>query len=350
MIDNFEHLLAAAVLVSELIEMAPSIQVLVTSRSALRIRGERLFKVEPLGLPLERSRDAIVQSPAVQLFMQRALAVDPELQLDGADHTAIAAICTALDGLPLAIELAAARCQLLTVAQIREQLSQPLSIGERGLRDLPDRQQTLHATMAWSYQLLTATAQSVLRCAGVFLGGFTAPGLEYVTGRTIGTELAELREASLVRRQTDPGRFELLELVRAFALGLSESTGETAQACARHEQYFADVVAPISAEFDAGTAFGELQSCCAPTTPTFGPRSGMPWSRGICSRPPRCCLACGLCGLRATSARSAANWLKSCWSAFQYLASRSWRCCGSPRHLSIRLQPGSGALPNVPPS
>ena len=130
-IDNFEHLLSAAVLVSELIERAPRIQVLATSRTGLRIRGERLFTVEPLGLPVGGSEDEIADSPAVQLFLQRALATDPDLRLDPADQGIVAAICRALDGLPLAIELAAARCHLLTPAQIHEQLSRPLSIGER---------------------------------------------------------------------------------------------------------------------------------------------------------------------------------------------------------------------------
>jgi hypothetical protein len=182
--------------------------------------------------------------------VQQALSASPELSLDLDDHRTVAAICRALDGLPLAIELAASRCHLLTLAQIHEQLSRPLSIGERALRDLPDRQQTLHATIDWSYELLTASARAVLRGAGVFRGGFTPAALEAVIGRAPETDLAELREASLVRRQTDPGRFELLELVRAFAVGACRSTGESAELRARHRRYFADLVAPVSEGFD----------------------------------------------------------------------------------------------------
>ncbi len=258
MIDNFEHLLPAAVFVSELLELAPQIRVLVSSRTALRIRGERLFAVEPLGLPTGGSDDEIAQSPAVQLFAHRALAADPDLGLDREVHRTVAAICRALDGLPLAIELAASRCQLLTPAQIHDQLSLPLSIGERGLRDLPDRQQTLHATIAWSYELLTPSAQAVLRGAGAFLGGFTLDALQAVMGRTLGTELSELREASLVRRQGDPSRFQLLELVRAFALEACLATGESADVHARHRQYFADLAEPAGEAFEAGGAVGEL--------------------------------------------------------------------------------------------
>ena len=258
LLDNFEHLLAAAVLVSELLEMAPSIQVLVSSRTPLRIRGERVFIVEPLELPTGGSAQEIVQSPAVQLFVNRALAADPHLALDDENDRTVAAICKALDGLPLAIELAASRCHLLTPAQIHEQLPRPLLIGERALRDLPDRQQTLHATIAWSYELLTAKAQAVLRRAGVFIGGFTLAALEAVTGWSPSAQLLELQEASLVRRQSDTGRFELLELVRAFARDACRAAGETADVHARHRQYFADMVAPVSDAFDAGSAFGEL--------------------------------------------------------------------------------------------
>ncbi len=258
-VDNFEHLLSAAVLVSELLESAPGLRMVVSSRRALRIRGERLFVVEPLELPSGGSEEAIAESPAVQLFVDRALAADPELGLDEDDYRAVAEICRALDGLPLAIELAASRCHLLTVAQIHEQLSRPLSIGERALRDLPDRQQTLRATIDWSYELLTPPAQEVLRAASVFLGGFTMAALEGVSGRMPEAELSELQEASLVRRQAaDRSRFELLELVRAFALERCLESGEAADVRTRHRRYFAELLEPVSAAFNRGGATGEL--------------------------------------------------------------------------------------------
>ncbi len=259
-VDNFEHLVPAAVLISELIELAPRIQLVVSSRTALRIRGERMFVVEPLELPTGGSEDEIVQSPAVQLFVHRARAADLELRFEPAEHRTVAAICRALDGLPLAIELAASRCHLLTPAQIHEQLSRPLSIGERGLRDLPDRQQSLHATIAWSYELLAASAQEVLRGASAFLGGFTLAALGAVIGRAPVADLSELQEASLVRRQADTGRFELLELVRAFSLDECRGAGESVNVGARHRRYFAEMVAPVSAAFDSGSAVGELSA------------------------------------------------------------------------------------------
>jgi predicted ATPase/DNA-binding SARP family transcriptional activator len=257
-VDNFEHLTPAAVLLSQLLEQAPQIQILVSSRTALRIRGERLFIVEPLGLPDEGSEAEIADSPAVQLFIQRAQGADPSLQLTPGEHPTVAAICRALDGLPLAIELAASRCHLLTPAQIHEQLSRPLAIGGRGLRDLPDRQQSLHATIAWSYELLSADAQMVLRAAGVFLGGFTLAALEAVADRRLDLDLGELQEASLVRRQASGSRFELLELVRAFAGEACRDAGESVAVRARHRRYFAGLIAPAGEAFDAGGAVGEV--------------------------------------------------------------------------------------------
>ena len=260
-IDNFEHLTPAAVLLSELLEQAPQIQIVVSSRTALRIRGERLFVVEPLGIPTEGSaEEEIAESPAVQLFIQRAQGADPSLELAPGEHPTVAAICRALDGLPLAIELAASRCHLLTPAQIHEQLSRPLTIGGRGLRDLPDRQQSLHATIAWSYELLSAEAQTVLRAAGVFLGGFTLAALEAVADRSLDLELAELQEASLVRRQASGSRFELLELVRAFAGEAGRDAGESAAVHARHRRYFAGLITPAGEAFDAGGAVGEVSA------------------------------------------------------------------------------------------
>jgi predicted ATPase/DNA-binding SARP family transcriptional activator len=257
-IDNFEHLLPAAVLISELLELTPQVKVLVSSRTALRIRGERLFTVEPLELPKGGSDDEIGESPAVQLFVERARAADSGLQLDPDNCRTIAAICAALDGLPLAIELAASRSNLLTLTDIHEQLSRPLGIGERSLRDLPDRHQTLRATIGWSYDLLSDSAQAALRGGGAFIGGFTPAALEAVIGHLPSAELGELLESSLVRRQPDGRRFELLELVRAFAREMCRDAGEAGDVEARHRRFFADLVAPASAAFEAGAEVGQL--------------------------------------------------------------------------------------------
>lgn len=257
-LDNFEHLLPAALLLAEFLEIAPRLRVLVSSRTALRIRAEHSFAVEPLSLPLGDSEEEINQSPAVQLFLLRARESNRRLEIDPSATRTVAKLCRALDGLPLAIELAASRSRSFTPAQLAEQLAQPLSIGEHSVRDLPARQQTLQATIEWSYDLLTRGAQRVLHCAAVFRGGFTLGALAAVAGGPVHIETDELLEANLARHQ--PGgdaRYELPELVHAF--GEELRVGEPApQDEARHRRYFAARVAPAGQAFDDGGAPGAL--------------------------------------------------------------------------------------------
>ncbi len=256
-IDNFEHLLAAAILPAELLGIAPRLRILVSSRTPLRIRGEHVFEVSPLPLPANESDEALAGSPAVQMFLQCALASNRNLAVDTSLTRTMARICRALDGLPLAIELAASRASVLAPDQIAEQLMQPLSIGRRGLRDLPDRQQSLGTTIRWSYDLLTPAARELLRSAGVFLGGFDAAALEATAGRPIGAELDELLDASLLRRDAGGARFEVLELVRAFALDELTRGGELGPSRTRHRSFFAQHVSGASEALDAGTSPGE---------------------------------------------------------------------------------------------
>jgi predicted ATPase len=228
--------------------------VLVSSRIPLRVRGEHVFEVSPLPLPVHETDEEVSASPAVQMFVQCALAANRSLAVDAAVTRTVGRICRALDGLPLAIELAASRASVMTPAEISKQLAQPLSIGARSLRDLPDRQQSLATTIRWSYDLLSPVAREVFRHTGVFLGGCDAIALEAAVGRPPGAELNELLEASLVRRHADGGRYELLELVRAFAMDELARAGELEQAHARHRHYFAGHVASASEALDAGTS------------------------------------------------------------------------------------------------
>jgi predicted ATPase len=257
-IDNFEHLLAAALVPAELLGAAHRLRVIVSSRTPLRIRGEQVFEVDPLELPLGDGDQEVASSPAVEMFLQCALAANRNLSIDAELTRTVARICRAVDGLPLGIELAASRASSLTPDQIAEQLAEPLSIGERALRDLPDRQQTLSATIRWSYDRLTPPARDLLAAAGVFLGGFDPAALAVVAGRGVAAELDELVEASLVRRQGSVGRLELLELVRAFAVDALEASGGAEAVRARHRAHFATLLAPASAALDAGTSPGEI--------------------------------------------------------------------------------------------
>jgi predicted ATPase/DNA-binding SARP family transcriptional activator len=253
LIDNFEHLMAGAPLVAELVAELSAVRVLVTSRMPLRIRGELVYEVEPLELPVGDDPDELATSPAVQLFVQSALAANRRLEMDAVTTVATASICRALGGLPLGIELAASRARSLTATEIAEQLTEPLSIGGYALRDLPDRQQTLDATIRWSFDLLSAAAQTVLCSASVFLGGFTHPALEAVRGEPVSTELDELLEANLIRRQAGSDRFELVELVRVFALLELERSGRVDVARSRHRQYFRSWSKPAAAAWDVGS-------------------------------------------------------------------------------------------------
>jgi predicted ATPase/DNA-binding SARP family transcriptional activator len=249
-VDNFEHLLEAGPRLAELIQAAPRIRATVSSRAPLRLRGEQVFEVEPLPVPADDDETHAAQSPAVQLFLQRALATNPRLEVGAAVTVASARICRALDGLPLAIELAASRLHALTLEEIERQLARPLLVGEGGLRDLPDRQRTLEAAIGWSYDLLAAGTQEVLRRVGVFRGGFNVDACGAVAGRPARAELEELVGASLVRRQPEEGRFGLLELVRAFALERLERSGRADEARVLHRRYFAARAAAASDAFE----------------------------------------------------------------------------------------------------
>lgn len=257
-LDNFEHLLPGAVQVTELLGLAPRVRVVASSRTPLRVRGEYVFAVEPLPLPSGDAEPDLAGSPAVQLFLQCARSAHPGSISDPEPLRTAAEICGALDGLPLAIELAGARLAVLTPAQIADQLARPLSLGDHALRDLPERQQTLAATIRWSYDLLSAGAQETLRVAAVFRGGFDLPALEAVAGRELRSELQALVEASLVRRRPGDQRFALLELVRAFALDELEACGEAPETRARHRRHFAASVGAASDEFDRAWAPAEI--------------------------------------------------------------------------------------------
>ena len=237
-LDNFEHVLPAAELVAELLDEAAGLRVLVTSRVTLRLRGEQRFQVEPLAADT-------ASGPAVELFLQGARAVDRRFAADGDALTVIARICQALDGLPLAIELAAARAEALTVEEIAAQLSEPLTIGAGALRDLPDRQQTVERALQFSYKLLSDESKRVFRAASIFQATFTREALAAVSGAV---ELDELLEGSLVHPAATPGRFRMLQLVRAFGRERLAANGEAEAVSAARSRYLADRYAGVAAE------------------------------------------------------------------------------------------------------
>jgi predicted ATPase len=174
LLDNFEHVAEAAPAVTELLTACPDLEVLVTSRERLHLSGEREYPVPPLRLPdLDRlpSPDALSRYDAVALFVERTQAVKPDFRLNEANAAAVAEICLRLDGLPLAIKLAAARIKLFSPQAMLERLDQRLEVLVGGARDAPARQKTLRATLEWSYELLSEPEQKLFRRLGVFAGG-----------------------------------------------------------------------------------------------------------------------------------------------------------------------------------
>jgi len=239
-LDNLEHLLGAAPLLAELLRACPRLVLLVTSRTAVRLRGERRFVVAPLAAANPaQSLDAIATAPAVQLFVERAQAVVPAFALSEANAGDLARICGDVDGLPLAIELAAARVGLLPPAALLRRLEHRLPLLTGGTVDLPPRQQTLRQTLAWSYELLGDPDRALFRRLAVFAGGWTLDAAEavctdaQVPATAVLDRLQVLVDSSLVqvRRLDDVAaepRFGMLETIREFAQEALHASGEAA--------------------------------------------------------------------------------------------------------------------------
>lgn len=249
LIDNFEHMLAAAPTLAELKAVAPHLKLLVTSRAALHVYDEHEFPVPPLALPDAKSLpplEVLLQYSAISLFIQRAAAVKPEFTVNEDNAAAVAEICSRLDGLPLAIELAAARAKLLSPSAMRTRLASRLQLLTGGARDLPARQQTLRQTIDWSYDLLSAPEQKLFRRLSVFVGGCTLEAVESVcdTKQDLGLDvldgMASMVDKSLVRQieQADgEPRFVMLGTIREYGLGKMAESGDEMQTKRAHAAY-----------------------------------------------------------------------------------------------------------------
>ncbi len=230
-LDNLEQLPDAGALVAAIAHAGPGVHVLATSRAPLRVGGETEYHLEPLALPdADHSADLATRSrsDAVQLFVDRARRVDPDFALTDANIDAVADICATLDGLPLAIELAAARLRVLSPEAIRERLDRRLQLLTGGARDAPERQQTLRATIDWSHDLLDPPAQVLFRRLAVFRGGWTLDAAAAVSGAAdvLDASDALVSQSLVVRDATGEPRFRMLETVREYALDQLEASGE----------------------------------------------------------------------------------------------------------------------------
>lgn len=253
-LDNCEHLIgAAATLADSLLRGAPRLTVLATSRQPLRVPGEVLFRVPSLGIPdpeREDDPEALLRHQAVRLFVQRADAVAPGFALDGETGPAVARICHRLDGLPLALELAAARVGALSPAALAGRLDDRFRLLRAGSRTAPTRQQTLEATLDWSHELLSDAERTLLRRLAAFSGSFGLEGAEEVCAgdgleaAQVALLLAELVEKSLVTSEDRGGsrRYRLLETIRSYSAARLAESGERRAVAARHAAWLVKFV------------------------------------------------------------------------------------------------------------
>jgi predicted ATPase/DNA-binding CsgD family transcriptional regulator/transcriptional regulator with XRE-family HTH domain len=266
LLDNFEHVIEASPIVADVLETCPGVTILVTSRVRLRVSGEHEVPIAPLGLvALDRhhSVEEVATSDAVRLFIARAEAIQPDLALTPENAVAVAAICRRLDGLPLAIELAAARVKVLPPAALLARLDRRLPLLTGGARDLPARQQTMRDAIGWSYDLLSPEEQVLFRRLAVFAGGFTLEAAETVVSEPGEPEIdplegvASLLDKSLLRQEAGPGgepRFAMLETVREFALEQLAAGGEDASIRQRHASWYLTLVEAVGRDLESGGA------------------------------------------------------------------------------------------------
>jgi predicted ATPase len=268
-LDNFEQVLGAAPLLAELLSAAAGLVMLVTSRTVLRLSGEHEFPVPPLPVPPAGAAPDpadLRRYASVGLFAERAHAAAPGFELTADNAEAVAEICRRLDGLPLAIELAAARVRMLSPQALLSRLDQRFSLLTGGARDLPERQQTLRSTLDWSFGLLSAAEQALFARLGVFAGTFGLPAVEAVCGQagdaaaaspdrvtgaaSLTDTLGSLVDSSLVRARTGDGepRFSLLETIGDYALDRLRDSGDWTAVHDRHAAYFAALAEPTESD------------------------------------------------------------------------------------------------------
>ncbi len=304
LLDNFEQVIAAAPLVADLLTGCGEIKILATSREGLRISGEREYPVPPLALPdLSQlpALDSLTQIASVDLFLQRARAAKPDFRLTEDTAQAVAEICYRLDGLPLAIELAAARVRLLSPRAMLARLEHRLEFLTGGARDLPARQQTLRSAIAWSYDLLNENEQRLFRRLSVFVGGCTVEAVEAVAGDdpsgSILDCLASLLDKSLLQEVEGAGgepRFVMLETLRDFGLEQLTAGSEQETIRRRHAEFF--LALAEQAETSIGTP-GQVQWMNQMEQEHDNLRAALEWSRSADSAAAICLRLAGSLGL-----------------------------------------------------
>jgi predicted ATPase len=251
LLDNLEQVVSAASELAWLVTSCPGIRIVTTSRTPLRIAIEREYPLAPLGLPQSTAVDSIeslMTYPAIALFVERAKATRDSFELTMENAEAVAAVCHRVDGLPLALELAAARLRLLSPEALLERLDHALQLLTSGPRDIPQRQQTLRATIDWSHSLLTDSEQRLFRRMAVFAGGCSVEDVEYVCAdpdETILDDLESLVDKALVQTDSQGNRLRMLQTIGDFAREHLESADETLEVALRHARRYAQLAQEI---------------------------------------------------------------------------------------------------------
>jgi predicted ATPase len=249
-LDNFEQLVSAAPVVADLLAAAPQLKIITSSRIALKVQGEREYSVPPLEMPQhEATFEELAGYESVKLFVERARAAQPSFSLTNDNASAVTEICLRLDGLPLALELAAARVKLLNPQAILSRLDDQLKLLTGGARDLPTRHQTLRNTLEWSHGLLNEDEKKLYARLSVFVGGFTFEAAEAVCNAENKFDILEgltaLVDNSILRQEETPDgepRFSMLETIRAYAVERLAESGETPALQTSHAQYFGNII------------------------------------------------------------------------------------------------------------
>jgi predicted ATPase/Tfp pilus assembly protein PilF len=258
-LDNFEHLLPSAPQIAALLTSCPALSLLVTSRAALQVRGEQVYTLHPLTVPdvaQEVSSEQLALTPAVALFLARAQALRPDFRLTSANAATVAAICRQVDGLPLALELAAARLLVLPPEALLARLAHRLALLTQGARDLPVRQRTLRATLAWSYDLLSAEEQTLFRRLAVFAGGIDLEALACVC-QEAAESLLDMLTALTTHHLVQPvatassqPRVRMLETVREYAWEQLRASGEEQGLLRRYAAYYLELAERAAQELN----------------------------------------------------------------------------------------------------
>jgi len=262
LLDNLEQVVSAAPEVAGLIESCPGLRIVTTSRTPLRIAAEREYPLAPLALPPSNSTESLTQSPAVALFVERARATRGAFELTPENAGAVAAVCRRLDGLPLALELAAARLRFLSPEALLERLDHALQVLTSGARDIPERQQTLRATIDWSHSLLDESEQRLFRRMAVFAGGCTFDDVEAVCadlGESVLDGLESLVDKALVQADGQRDRLRMLQTIGEYAFERLETAGETREVGLRHARRYADLVREIRDGIEGTDQVGSLE-------------------------------------------------------------------------------------------